>query len=274
VLVAALVACQKDDAVAKVEGFRDRLCACPDIACVTKVHNDLSAYASTLGERKPSDDEAKRLKKANSDMGDCQQRLLTKGLAATTPDAAPPASDAMTESQHGYCELTLAGDIQAKRKVPLEGGWVQSDYWLSAKTKASNKRVEDTVKKREGITLGSYVTPFAISCRDPETGVSVRFEPSEKTPLKAIKQGPADFTLINRTFKEDYKAGEIVVEVGSKLAPLYPKTGTLRITRFEQGELEATFEMDTASIREPPDKVRIEGKVVYHCAGRDRCGTL
>jgi hypothetical protein len=186
-------------------------------------------------------------------------------------DAAPPpppvdaAPDAMTESKYGFGEATFTGDYAASLRVPLEQNSVTSDYWLSAQAKAHVKAAE-AEHKREGFKDEKVEHPLWLDFGD------ISLHSSRTSKLKDIKQAPHDWPIVHRS-EDEQKPGEFEADI---LAPKYifspTAPGTLKITRFERGELEATFEIDLKTSTDPPVHSHLVGKIVYHCAGAEQCG--
>ncbi len=68
-----------DDAVDKFRGFRDRMCACKDTACSTKVSDDMNRWtegvARTMKDAKPSDTQMKAMTTLSEELAACMSKI-------------------------------------------------------------------------------------------------------------------------------------------------------------------------------------------------------
>jgi hypothetical protein len=190
--------------------------------------------------------------------------------APTLPERPPGTGDTtVVAAKHGACDVTASGDIFFESHAPNEPDAVLTDHWLTAATKAERKKLADEAAKRGE----SYQAPeivLNIVCQDPARGVYIRFGPT-LSKLADIPMKPASFPIVQSP--ED-KPGVMRAEVSTREAHVTPMKGKLDITKFEQGELAATFELEIASSDEPPKKSRLTGKLVYHCADHAQCGAV
>jgi hypothetical protein len=93
------------DVVAKMNEFKERMCACKDKACAEKVNDDLMKWSTEQSkgdkEAKGTDEDNKKIISISEDMSKCQQKLNDTGAGAPPPAAgsadtgsaaAPPAA--------------------------------------------------------------------------------------------------------------------------------------------------------------------------------------
>jgi hypothetical protein len=129
-------------------------------------------------------------------------------------------------------------------------------------------------ERREGIDLGDSHRMLEFACADAE--VYIDLLPTFATmhaKLRPAKKMVGDYAIVDDSGDGMTNAfhGSIGVQSVQGLG-LGPTKGTLHITRFDQGELAATFEADISKLGEPATTAHIEGNIEYHCAGYDRCG--
>ncbi len=70
--------------LAKVAGFKDKLCACPDSNCVQGVSDEMNTWAKDMeakGMKEPhmTDDQTKRAAAIGDDIGKCIKRITNMG---------------------------------------------------------------------------------------------------------------------------------------------------------------------------------------------------
>lgn len=79
--------------IAKMTELRDRMCACADLGCASKVSDDMAAWAQAnsaqMNETMPSDDDMKKLMAISEELTKCMQKATA--TVATAPPADPPA---------------------------------------------------------------------------------------------------------------------------------------------------------------------------------------
>ncbi len=191
----------------------------------------------------------------------------TAGSSAAQTPTPGTGDTTVVAGDHGACDVTASGDIFFESHAANEADAVLTDHWLTAATKAErDKLAADAAKRGESYKAPS--TALTIVCKDPARGVYIRFAPTLSKPAD-IPMKPAEFPIVQSP--ED-KPGVLRAEVKTREAYVTPMGGKLSVTRFEQGELEATFELEIASGDEPPKKSKLTGKLVYHCANNPHCG--
>jgi hypothetical protein len=191
--------------------------------------------------------------------------------APTPPTVAPPTGGAMPAGlvgKHGSCDVTATGALDFVSHSENPPFAVITDYWLSAETKATDAKVRAGVEAR-GEQWRVYEQPLQIVCQDVPRGLFIRFAPT-LSKLADIKQRPQDFPIVQ---KPEDKPGVLRAEVSMREGGIIPVGGVLHVTRFEQGELAATFTLDLETFDEPPKKAKLSGTFTYHCADHARCGT-
>ena len=94
--VLALGACKNDfdKAMDKASAITDKMCACKDVACADKVREERSAlkkeFKASLGDKKPSDDQMKKMEKLDERWRTCADKLeAPPAPPAPTPGATP-----------------------------------------------------------------------------------------------------------------------------------------------------------------------------------------
>ncbi|HEY4179898.1 MAG TPA: hypothetical protein VGM90_23815 [Kofleriaceae bacterium] len=88
------------DALAKVTELKDRVCACKDKDCATKVHDEYVAWgielSKTGGSERPDEAMAKKMTEVATTYGDC----FTKAMASAPVAPSPPLpAEAMQQAQ-------------------------------------------------------------------------------------------------------------------------------------------------------------------------------
>ena len=177
--------------------------------------------------------------------------------------AAAPGSDA----PYGTCEVTATGAIDFVSHVENLPGAVITDHWHTAETKAANEKIRADAAKR-GEIYRVPEQPLAIVCQDGPRGLYVRFDPTF-SKLADIRPIPQEFPIVQTP--ED-KPGVMRVEVKMRDGGITVKRGALKVAKFEQGELAATFQLDIETFDEPPKKATLAGTFTYHCGDHPRCG--
>jgi hypothetical protein len=221
---------------------------------------------------KSKQDEAARTKPAGSD----QVPEGSANVAAPTPPPAggsggpqdvplPPAGG--PDAKYGTCDVTAIGGFSFESHVENQPSAVITDHWHTAETKAANEKLRADAAKR-GETYRVPEQPLMIVCLDAPRGVHIRFAPTF-SKLADIRPQPQDFPIARNP--ED-KPGVMRAEVTMREGGITTVGGALHVTRFEQGELAATFELDVETFDEPPKKAKLSGKLTYHCADHARCG--
>ncbi len=91
----ALVGCKKKGGgmVPEATKLKERMCACPDMACIDQVQADLKAFRQA-NRKEPSDDDKKKLDDLKQEYEKCHDDLVVK--YAPPPPAQPPAEAAPT----------------------------------------------------------------------------------------------------------------------------------------------------------------------------------
>lgn len=94
-LLLVLSSCQKrkdrfDVVLDDMQAYRDRMCACRDMACADKVTTEVRGYQSTLASRtgggSATDDQERAGRKLQAEMRDCRKLLAPP---ADVPAPAP-----------------------------------------------------------------------------------------------------------------------------------------------------------------------------------------
>jgi succinate dehydrogenase/fumarate reductase flavoprotein subunit len=84
-LVFGLVACGKsagDEALNKMEGFKNDMCACKDKACAEKVTKDMMDWMEKFAkdnkdlDKKGSKEQEEKAEKISKEMQDCMEKLM------------------------------------------------------------------------------------------------------------------------------------------------------------------------------------------------------
>lgn len=226
----------------------------------------LAFLLCACGKKQEAPDETKS---GSATTGSATATPPADAAVAVTPDAPPPDAAPPAESQYGYCEMQVTGGFEGSMRKALDKKSMGSDYWLSKSEAAAGKARVKAAEKREGIDLGEFQTPFELNCGEYPI-VSVLLRGSLATKLKHIKLGPGEYPIDDDPKKPGSIETSLVVY---KLGAMKPAKGTMKITRFEKsGEFEASWEMEAEPMGVPDKKVKVTGKVVYHCADYDRCG--
>ena len=106
VVVVVLVACKSTDrwdtAIAEMDAFRARMCACKDAACANGVAAEIKAWergmAKKFGDKEPPERIAKRAAQIESDTRACHAAVVKPaGSAASAASAANAAVDASAD---------------------------------------------------------------------------------------------------------------------------------------------------------------------------------
>ena len=196
--------------------------------------------------------------------------------AGTTPPTPPPgAGSAATapapgpggDAPYGTCDVTATGAIDFISHVENLPGAVITDHWHTTETKAANEKLRADAAKR-GETYRVTEQPLAITCQDGPRGLYIRFAPSF-SKLADIRPIPQEFPIVQTP--ED-KPGVMRAEVKMRDGGITVKRGALKVTKFEQGELAATFQLEIDTFDEPPKKATLAGTFTYHCGDHPRCG--
>ncbi|HEY4058436.1 MAG TPA: hypothetical protein VGM39_17610, partial [Kofleriaceae bacterium] len=87
-----------DDALVKVTEFKDRICACRDKDCATKVHDEYVqwgiALSKTPGQQRPDEAMTKRMTEVAVAYGDCLSKATSAAPVAPSPPAPAEATGA------------------------------------------------------------------------------------------------------------------------------------------------------------------------------------
>jgi hypothetical protein len=169
---------------------------------------------------------------------------------------------------YGACDVTARGAIDFESHTENQPSAVLTDYWITAETKAATDKLRAAAEAR-GEVYRVTEQPLVIVCQDAPRGLYIRFSPT-LSKLGDIKQAPKDFPIAR---KPEDKSGVMRAEVKMREGGIAVAAGGLHVTRWEQGELAATFELDVETFDEPPKKAKLSGTLVYHCADNARCGT-
>jgi Bacterial extracellular solute-binding protein len=106
-----------DEALGVLSGFRDRMCACKDKACASKVSEDMTRwsqeYANTTDKTPPNDATTKRLAAIAEDLGKCMTQVMGSA-GATAPIGVPTSGDPIT------AEVELPFEYSTEKKDWLE----------------------------------------------------------------------------------------------------------------------------------------------------------
>jgi hypothetical protein len=82
------------EALTKVDGFRDQMCACKDKDCATKVSDAMTKWgnemASKVGKEKPEIAIAKKMGESVTKFTECMTKLMMDAAPAPAPAPAPP----------------------------------------------------------------------------------------------------------------------------------------------------------------------------------------
>jgi hypothetical protein len=189
------------------------------------------------------------------------------GSAAPTPSAGSDTVPSGPGASNGTCDVTATGALDFVSHVENEPSAVLTDHWFTAETKAANEKVRAATAAR-GETYRVTEQPLQIVCRDVPRGLYIRFAPT-LSKLADIRPIPQDFPIVQNP--ED-KPGVMRAEVTMREGGIHPMGGVLHVTRWEQGELAATFTLDIETFDEPPKKAKLAGTFTYHCADNPRCG--
>jgi hypothetical protein len=93
-IVMLLASCQQrkdrfDRVLDDMQAYRDRMCACPDVACADKVTTEMRGYQATLAERtgggSASDEQERAGRKLQAELRDCRKLLSPPAAPAPKP---------------------------------------------------------------------------------------------------------------------------------------------------------------------------------------------
>jgi hypothetical protein len=81
-------------AMAEMKGFRDKICACVDAACVQKVADDMTAWGQEMQKKlgdKPkfTEDQQTQLQQIGQQMGECMTKAMQNGSPPPNPGNNP-----------------------------------------------------------------------------------------------------------------------------------------------------------------------------------------
>lgn len=79
----------RSEIVDKIEGFADRVCACPDEACALEVQSDYLEWQAANSSARGSEKERKRVEDALARYSECHRKLVTEALPEASPEPAP-----------------------------------------------------------------------------------------------------------------------------------------------------------------------------------------
>ncbi|HVK85598.1 MAG TPA: hypothetical protein VM513_15870 [Kofleriaceae bacterium] len=86
------------EAMGKMKGFADAMCACKDTACATKVSDEMTAWSQTMAkdapDTKPTEAQMKEMTEVSTRMGECMQKAMMPADAAGSADATGSAGSA------------------------------------------------------------------------------------------------------------------------------------------------------------------------------------
>jgi len=196
-----------------------------------------------------------------------------EGSAAPTPPAGsaaaqtPSTPGGESKAPYGTCNVTATGAIDFVSSAENLPGAVITDHWHTAEAKAEIEKIKADAAKR-GETFRMPEQPLSITCHDVPRGLHIRFAPT-LSGIADIRPAPQDFPIVQ--IPED-KPGVMRAEVTMRDGGITVKGGALHVTKFEQGDLAATFELDIETFDEPPKKAKLAGSFNYRCAEPARCG--
>jgi hypothetical protein len=85
-VVFGLGACGKsagDEALSKLEGFKNQICACKDKACAEKVSEEMTKWGEEFQknnkDKEPSKEQMEKAAKITEELGECMTKLMTGG---------------------------------------------------------------------------------------------------------------------------------------------------------------------------------------------------
>jgi hypothetical protein len=122
--VLAFTGCKKkgDDATAKMEGFKNEMCACKDKACAEAVNKKMTDWANAQpkkeGDKAKSDPKAEAVGKA---YGECMTKLMMADMGA------PPAGGAPAGDQAPAGGAPPAGDMKKDDTAAPPAGDMKKD---------------------------------------------------------------------------------------------------------------------------------------------------
>lgn len=191
----------------------------------------------------------------------------TPSPAAGSGTATAPTQAGGSDAPYGACDITATGGIDFVSHVENLPGAVITDHWHTPETKAANEKLRADAAKR-GEIYRVPEQPLAIICQDGPRGLYIRFDPtfSKNADIRPIAQ---EFPIVQTP--ED-KPGVMRAEVRMREGGVTVKRGALKVTKFEQGELAATFQLEIETFDEPPKKATLAGTFTYHCGDHPRCG--
>jgi hypothetical protein len=118
------------DSIAKMEGFKNDMCACKDKACSDKVTEAMTKWSQDMAkeggdkEAKVSEDDAKKLASITEEMTKCMTKVMMSGAPTPPPagdkpaDPAAPAAPAGDKPADPAAPAAPAGDKPADPAAP------------------------------------------------------------------------------------------------------------------------------------------------------------
>ena len=179
--------------------------------------------------------------------------------AAASPDASQAAS------KFGYCELAISGGFTLTARPPNADRTVTSHLWLDAAGKAVVTKADGEIKKANMMPAGGEPVLW-IDCSDPAQGLFFHLHNSPKSK-SSVAVGKHDITF---PADDNQKPADFTAELDAKAGSVFKPSGTLEVTRFDRGELEATFTFTGQDMKDA--KTTVTGTIVYHCADAEHCG--
>jgi hypothetical protein len=132
-----------DKALSDMEGFKDKMCACKDKACVDGVEKDVDAWKTsmkdTFGKEKPPDKVDEKGSALRKEMRECQKKVEK----AAGGDKAAAAVQKMTEFKDQMCACK---DAACAQKVSDD-----MTKWGSEQAKLGDKddmKLDDDAQKK------------------------------------------------------------------------------------------------------------------------------
>jgi hypothetical protein len=98
--------------VGELEGFRDKMCACKDMACTTKVNDEFTAWGKRMSDEtkdeKPDSELMDKLMPVMEAYSECSQKVMSADMPSPAPPAPPtPPADIVPPAPSGG-PVTLA----------------------------------------------------------------------------------------------------------------------------------------------------------------------
>jgi hypothetical protein len=120
VITLGLVACKKsgvDGALDKMEGFKNKVCACKDQACIEGVQKEMGEWMeknADLKDKKPTAAQEKRGEAIFKDLEACSEKIMKGAGAVTPPEAgsAAPTEAGSAAPAAGSAEGSAAGSAE------------------------------------------------------------------------------------------------------------------------------------------------------------------